>query len=213
MPHPFYRPKILVTGVLAAASVCGTILPFSALAQRTAQGTDAANQQSPNVIPESAAVIYQAKIRSIDPANRHVTLVGSSGQLVVLAAGPNVRLEMLKAGDTVNAKYYRSVAFLLTQPGMPVPENQITDVVAQNAQLPGGFGVQKTRISGLVVGVDMAAHSLDLVDPSGGGVHTIDVTDPARQMSMSELKVGDTVTAVVSQALAVSIEPAPKSWW
>jgi ribosomal protein L14 len=58
----------------------------------------------------------------------------------------------------------------------------------------------------------MTAHSLDVVDPSGGGVYTINVVDPARQMAMSTLKVGDTITAVVSQALAVSIEPAPKSW-
>jgi hypothetical protein len=35
---------------------------------------------------------------------------------------------------------------------------------------------------------------------------------PARQMAMSALKVGGTITVVVGQALAVSIEPAPESW-
>jgi hypothetical protein len=39
------------------------------------------------------------------------------------------------------------------------------------------------------------------------------VTDPARIAMLSQLKVGDTITAVVSQALAVSIDPAPKSWF
>ena len=58
----------------------------------------------------------------------------------------------------------------------------------------------------------MAAHSIDLVNPSGGGVVTIDVTDPKRIAMLSDLKVGDTITAVVSQALAVSIEPS-KSWF
>jgi hypothetical protein len=52
-----------------------------------------------------------------------------------------------------------------------------------------------------------------MVNPSGGGVYTIHVTDPARQALLGQLKVGDTVTAVVSQALAVSIEPARKSWF
>jgi hypothetical protein len=212
MRHSFGSPKALVTGVLAVVGVFGAALPQPALAQGTAQSTGTANPGSSHVIPESAAVVFQAKIRSIDPGTQHVTLVGSSGQVVVLAAGPNVRLEMLRPGDTVNAKYYRSVAFLLTRPGTPAPENQVTDVVAQSAHVPGGFGVRKTRVSGLVVGVDMAAHSLDVVDPSGGGIYAINVTDPARQMSMSELKVGDTVTAVISEALAVSIEPAPKSW-
>jgi hypothetical protein len=192
-----------MTGILVAAGTYGTALPVPALAQ---------GSQFSNAIPESAAITLQAKIRSIDPANRHVTLVGGSGQVVVLTAGPSVRLEMLKSGDTVNVKYYRSVVFLLVPPGAPVQENQISDLVVQNAQAPGGYGIQRIRVSGLVVGMDMAAHSIDVVNPAGGGVYTIDVTDPARQMAMSALKVGDTITAVVSQALAVSIEPAPQSW-
>jgi hypothetical protein len=203
MLHPFIRSKALMTGILVAAGTYGTALPVPALAQ---------GSQFSNAIPESAAITLQAKIRSIDPANRHVTLVGGSGQVVVLTAGPSVRLEMLKSGDTVNVKYYRSVVFLLVPPGAPVQENQISDLVVQNAQAPGGYGIQRIRVSGLVVGMDMAAHSIDVVNPAGGGVYTIDVTDPARQMAMSALKVGDTITAVVSQALAVSIEPAPKSW-
>jgi hypothetical protein len=212
MHYPLNRPKVFLTGALAVAGVFFAGLPPPVLAQGTVQGTQATSPQLSNVTPESAAVTFQAKIRSIDLATRRVTLVGASGQLALLTAGPNVRPEMLKSGDTVNAKYYRSVAFLLTQPGAPIPEDQITDLVAQNVQTPGGFGVRQIRISGLVVSVDMAAHSLDVVDPSGGGVYTINVTDPARQMVMSALKVGDTITAVVSQSLAVSIEPAPKSW-
>jgi Cu/Ag efflux protein CusF len=212
MHYPLNRPKILLTGALAVVGVFFAALPPPVLAQGAVQGTQTPNPQLSNIIPESAAVTFQAKIRSIDLVTRRVTLVGGSGQLVTLIAGPNVRLEMLKSGDTVNAKYYHSVAFLLTQPGTPVPEDQITALVAQNVQTPGGFGVLQTRISGLVVSIDMTAHSLDVVDPSGGGVYTINVVDPARQMAMSTLKVGDTITAVVSQALAVSIEPAPKSW-
>jgi hypothetical protein len=61
--------------------------------------------------------------------------------------------------------------------------------------------------------VDLAAHSIDIVNPSGGGIYTIDVTDPSRQALLGNLKVGDTITAVVSQALAVSITPAPESWF
>ena len=58
----------------------------------------------------------------------------------------------------------------------------------------------------------MAAHRLDLVNPSGGGVFTIDVTDPSRIAMLGSLKVGDTITAVVSQAVAGSVEPAPRRW-
>ncbi len=73
--------------------------------------------------------------------------------------------------------------------------------------------MRQTRVGGLVVGLNQAAHSIDIVDPSGGGVYTINVTDRSRQALMSNLKVGDTITAVVSQAVAVSITPAPTSWF
>ena len=64
-----------------------------------------------------------------------------------------------------------------------------------------------------MVGIDLPAHSIDTVDPSGGAVRTIVVTDPARIALLSELKLGDTITTVVSQAIAVSIQPASTSWF
>ena len=164
-----------------------------------------------NVIPQSAAVTLHAKIRAINPEAREVTLAGRSGTSVTVQAGPAVRLDMLRVGDTVNAQYYRSVAFMLSAPGVPAPEDQMEQAIAQSAQAPGGVGVRETKISGLVVGVDLAAHSVDAVNPSGGGIYTIDVTDPSRQALLETLKVGDTITAVVSQALAVSVTPAPRS--
>ncbi len=97
--------------------------------------------------------------------------------------------------------------------GVPVSNDKMVELLAQPVTAPGGVGVRLTKISGTVVGIDMSAHSLDVVNPSGGGVYTIDVTDPSRIPLLQSLKVGDTVTAVVSQALAVSITPAPKSWF
>jgi Cu/Ag efflux protein CusF len=166
-----------------------------------------------NVIPQSAAVTLHAKIRAINPETREITLAGRSGTSVTVQAGAAVRLDMLRVGDTVNAQYYRSVAFMLSAPGLPTPEDQMEQAVLQSAQAPGGIGVRETKITGLVVGVDLAAHSIDIVNPSGGGIYTINVTDPSRQALLETLKVGDTITAVVSQALAVSITPAPESWF
>ncbi len=196
--------------VLAVAGAVSVGPPLTAAAQ--------GNATPQNVVPESELAVIQAKITAIDPNTRLLTLRGRSGHMVTLTAGPAVRLEMLKVGDTVNARYYRSVSFLVRPPsggsGLPAPsDDQISQVVAQNAQAPGGIGVRLTKVSGTVVGVDMAAHSVDLVDPSGGEVYTIDVADPARIALLSALKVGDRITAVISQALAVSIEPARKSFF
>jgi len=93
-----------VTVIVAAASALWMAPVQPAAAQR--------NPVLTNVIPESEAVTLQAKISAIDPATRAVNLVGANGSSVTVTAGPLVRLELLKVGDTVNAKYYRSVAFV-----------------------------------------------------------------------------------------------------
>jgi len=205
--HASHRRALVATAIMGSA-----VLPILGTRSALAQGT---NPTLSNVIPEAAAMTIHAKIKSLDPNTRMITLVSPTGQAVSVKAGEAVRLEMLKVGDTVNAKYYRSVAFLISQPGIAAPEDQMKLAVARPVQAPGGVAIRQTSLSGTVVGINLAGNSVDVVDPSGGGVYTMHVTDPARAAALSSLKVGDTVTAVVSEALAVSIEPAPKglfSW-
>ena len=123
--------------------------------------------------------------------------------------GHLVDLSRLKVGDIVNAKYYRSVAFLLSTPGETAPEDAVAQVaIARKVEVPGGDVLQVVRISATVVGIDLADHSVDVVDPSGGAVRTIIVTDPDRIALLPKLNIGDTVTAVVSQLLAVEVTSA-----
>jgi hypothetical protein len=204
-----YRIKLRAVAAVLLLACAFPALPNNAAAQ--------ANPTLNNIIPESAAVIVHAKITAIDPGTRAVTLVGASGNAVTVTAGSQVRLEMLKVGDRVNVKYYRSVGFVVNPPaggnGVPVSNDQMRQITAQPAQAPGGIGVSLTQVSGTVVGIDLNAHSVDLVNPSGGGIYTIDVTDPARITMLAPLKLGDTITAVISQAFAVSIEPASRNWF
>jgi hypothetical protein len=205
---------------LPSAAVAATLVACTVLALPIALPSDASAQGNPtltNLIPSSESATIHARITAIDPSARAVTLMGASGEKVTLAAGPAVRLENLKVDDRVNAQYYRSVAFMVAPPtggnGTPVSNDQVAQLIAQPAQAPGGIGVQLIKISGTVVGIDLAAHRIDVVNPSGGGIYTLDVTDPARVAMLGSLKVGDTVTAVISQAVAVSIEPAPTRWF
>jgi Cu/Ag efflux protein CusF len=199
-------PSIAAAAVLVVAP---SVLSAALSARAAAQGN---NPSASNVIPEAVETTIHAKIQKIDPQTRQVTLAGPSGRSVTVTAGPVVRLDMLKVGDTVNAKYYRSVAFMVS-PRMDAPPDAVVQVTDQPVQAPGGVGVRLTRVSGLVVGIDLAANSVEMVDPTGGGVHTVHVTDTARAAMLVTLKVGDTVTAVISEALAVSIEPAPQGWF
>ncbi len=197
--------------VVVASGILGGACALSLAASVSASAGD--NPTVSNVIPPAVSVTMHARIDAIDRDTREIRLTGRSGMPITVVAGPGIRLDMLKVGDTVNATFYRSVAFIISQPGITVPEDQMNVALARPATAPGGVAVKVTRVSGLVVGIDLAAHSVDLVPPGGGGVYTFEVTDPARQASLPALKVGDTITAAVSQTLAVSVEPAPRSWF
>jgi hypothetical protein len=179
----FYTGGAALFVICAASSLPALMAPHLAVAQ--------SNPAFANVVPESESVTIHAKIAAIDPNTRAVTLTGASGHKVTLTAGPAVRLDMLKAGDTVNAQYYRSVAFMVKPPqggsGTPASDDELAQVIAQPVQAPGGIGVRLTKISGTVVGIDIAAHSFEVVDPSGGGIYTVSVTDPSRAAMLSSL--------------------------
>lgn len=202
----------------AVLMIAGTLflMPLIACPSAHAQtGKEGTTLQ--NVIPQSEAVTLQAKITAIDPSTRAVTLKGASGHSVTVIAGPLVRLDLLQVGQSVNAKYYRSVAFFVSPPrggtGVPISDDQFRQVIMQPAQAPGGVALRMVKISGTVVGIDLSSNSISVVNPAGGQVYTIDVTDPSRIAMLPSLKVGDTIHAVVSETLAVSITPAPKGWF
>ena len=212
MNYPKFTSKAAAAVLMAGAIYA---LPSAASAQPMAGAPQASTIQ--NAIPQSEEVTLQAKIKHINTATREIVLENANGEKVSVTAGPLVRLNLLKVGDTVNAQYYRSVAFLVSGPtggnGTPVSNDQISAAVARPASAPGGVVIAVTKISGTVVGIDLASNTINVVNPTGGRVYTLDVTDPNRQAMLSTLNVGDTVTAVISQSLAVSVTPATKRWW
>jgi hypothetical protein len=121
-----------------------------------------------------------------------------------------VALHKVKVDDSVIAKYYASVVLVLSSPGTKIPDDQVTAAVARapKGQVPAGALGSKVVVTGSVVGVDLADHTISLVDPSGGMVRTFNVTDRRRQAALNRIKVGDTLTAIGTEALAVALDPA-----
>jgi hypothetical protein len=200
----FHRLAIAAAAAFAVVAFAGPAI---------AQGMAPQTSKMTSPVPLPAAVTIQAKITALNPQTRNVTLTAVSGNSVTVTAGHLVDLSRLKVGDTVNAKYYRSVEFTISAPGASVAEDRMVAAAARKVTAPGGDALIMTRISATVVGIDLPAHSIDVVSPGGGGVRTIAVTDPSRIAMLSKLNVGDTVSAVVSESLAVTIDPAPKSWF
>lgn len=198
--HSSLRNTCLALAGCLALGVAGLATPIPAWGQASGMGG----------IGSSQTITVRAKVQAVDLAAREVTLAGPEGNVFTVHAGDAVRnLDRVKVGDTVVATYYASIVLVLSAPGTQVPDNQVNAAVARAAkgQMPAGALGTKLVVTGTVVGVDLVNHTISLVNPSGGKVQTFSVTDPRRQAALKRVKVGDSLTAVGTEAFAVALEP------
>jgi hypothetical protein len=162
-------------------------------------------------IGESETISVRATVKAIDQKSRLVTLVGPQGNTLLLKVGDEVRnLAQVKPGSKVIVRYRASIAYVLAPPGTKLPDDSLTAAGARAApgQMPAGAVGAKLVVTATVVGVDPIAHTLQLISPSGGLIRSVNVVTPEGQQSMKMIKVGDTITAVISEAVAIAVEPA-----
>jgi hypothetical protein len=162
---------------------------------------------------ETETVTIRATVKAVDMKTRTVTLVGPQGETKTMKVGPQVQnLAQVKPGDTVVARFYDSVAYVLSPPGTKVPEDTLAAAAARAApgEMPAGGVATRLTVTGLVVGVNPAAHTISLVDPppAGGEVRTLTVKNPEYQKMLPQIKVGDTITAYITEAVVAAVEPA-----
>jgi hypothetical protein len=194
--HKPLLPAIMLAAALAVGAVPGH-----------AQTTDA---NAMGGVGSSQTVTARAKIRAINQQTREVTLVGPEGNVFTVHAGDQVKnLAQVKKGDTVVVHFTRSTVLVLSAPGQPIPPNTMTmsGGTAAPGQMPAAQASNRLVLTGTVVGVDLEAHTLSLVNPKGGRVITVAVTDPQRQQQMSRVNVGDSLTVVYTEGVAISVEP------
>jgi hypothetical protein len=198
--HASLRNTYLAVAGCLALGIVGLTAPVPAWGQASGMGG----------IGSSQTITERTKVQAIDVNTREVTLVGPEGNVFTVHAGDAVRnLDKVKEGDTVVTTYYASTVLVLSAPGTQVPDNQANAALARAAkgQMPAGAVGTKMVVTGTVVGVDLVTHTISLVNPSGGMVHTFDVTDPQRQAALRRVKVGDSLTAIGTEAFAVALEP------
>jgi hypothetical protein len=151
------------------------------------------------------AIVVRADVVGIDRADRTVTLVGPRGNVVSVEAGEDVRnFDQIKVGDQLKVTYYESVALYLGVPGSQ-PEVDAAAVVGRAAkgEKPAGMAVGAIDLSAVVKGIDKKQREVTLKMPNGNVVtHKV---DPAVK-AFGTLKVGDTVHARVTRALAIAVE-------
>jgi hypothetical protein len=146
---------------------------------------------------------------SFDPATRDLVVKTEAGETETIRVPEAARnAQNLKAGDRIKATYRLEAAFRISPHGAGTVENSQTMEAtrAEHGALPGGRISNRMIVTGAVVGVDQAAHTVRLVNPQGGEVHTIYVPSAEGRAVLAKLKPGDKITAEISESLLISTE-------
>jgi len=178
-----------------------------------AQKPDATGATVTTTTPGKGTITNMAKItasvEAIDAAARTVTLKGPRGKVVTLAVGPEVKnFAQVKVGDLVVVRYAEALTLELKKDGKELRQRSEREgsETAQPGERPAGAAGRQITVIADVTAVDRKKQVVTLRGPK----QTVELKlrDP-KQIKL--VKVGDQVEAIYQEAMAVSVEPAPKA--
>ena len=151
----------------------------------------------------------KATVVNIKKKEREVTLRDDQGQEMAVVLGPEVRnFNQIKKGDIVEVEYHRAAATMLEKASETNVAGQATTIErAPAGAKPGAVATHTSSIVATVLDIDQKNRRITLQGPRGGVV-TVDV--PASMTAFDSLKKGDKVSAVYSEAVAISVKTPPK---
>ena len=194
--------NVLLLAVAALAA------PFAAQAQNQPQAVVMV-EKAPGVGAASEAVQLQGKIKFVDKKRRSVVIVGPNGNEILMNLSDEVRnFDQIKVGDLVTLTMMQAIALELRK----VANNGVRErvdsenaVVAKPGEKPGVMVEKSVRVVANVVAVNSKAQTVTLRGPK----RTVElaVKDPAM---LQNVKVGDQVEGVFTEAVALTVTAAPK---
>src|SRR5215470_1769269 len=158
----------------------------------------------PGKVMETRTVTLTADVVGIDPTYRIVTLRGSRGNIVEVVAGDQVKnFDKIQIGDKVVAKYTLGISAEVTKAAGP---RERVEQSTANRDASGGAKAHTVTILADVIATDPAKRTMTLRGPKN--TVTVNVDNP---MHFNVVKKGDRVLITYTEAIAVSLEPAPKA--
>ena len=189
---------------LMVAMLAGSIAATGAIA-------GAAYAQGQPIVGISTVVTYSidATISAIDPVKRTVTFTGPAGRSLTSNVGPGVKMDTSKVGGRVSVAYEEKLTFVLSGPNTATPRDRNVGVAVGAAGPRGEAGVAANQqiANWWVVSTDVAAGTVSLVNPNGGQIRTYSVATPEGRAQLPRVKPGDSLTAINTAVLVVSIVP------
>jgi hypothetical protein len=193
----------LALGLIVAA------MAATAVAQKPDATGGAVITSEPGRATVARSVQISAQVVSLDKATRTLTLKGPKGNVVDLVAGDEVKnFDQIKLGDFVVARYAEALTLELRKTkgaagGVAVREGAAR---AKPGERPAVAGAREVTAIADVIGVDPKKSTITLKGPRGNVV-VLNVQNPDQ---FKVVKKGDQVEVTYTEALALSVEPAPK---
>jgi Cu/Ag efflux protein CusF len=193
--------------ILLATLASSAALPVAAQKPDVTGGTVVASEAGRAAAVR--AVQISAQVVEIDQGSRTITLKGPKGNIVDVVAGDEVKnFAQIKVGDFVMVRLMQSLTLELqkTKSGAGGISERQAAVTAKPGERPAAAAGREVTAIAKVTGVDKKAKTITLKGPRGNVV-MLDVQNPDH---FKVVKVGDEVEVVYTEAVAISVEPAPK---
>jgi hypothetical protein len=197
------RKSIFATALVAAA------FATTALAQQPGATGGTVVSSEPGKAEIVSAAKISAQVVGIDKATRTVTLKGPKGKVVDIVAGDEVKnFDQIKLGDHVVARYMESLTLELKKTKAGSGDVVVSEGAMRAApgERPAVAGAREVTALAEVTAVDPKKSTITLKGPRGNSM-TLPVHNPDQ---FKVVKKGDHVEVTYTEALALSVEPAPK---
>lgn len=170
--------------------------------------TAAAQDKGAVVVGQTEAVVTVVKL---DRKARSVTFQGPRGNQVTMIVPQEAQnLDQVRVGSLFKVKYVEAVAVGLQRGGQPSVGVDQTVRLAPKGGNPGGVVVNTARIRATVVAIDYADREVAVKGPQGN-IRSFRVAEEVQ--GFGDVRVGDSINVVYSEALALDMvpEPGPKA--
>ena len=192
-----------------AVTLIATALAATAFAQQPGAAGGAVVASEPGKAAVVRAVELSAQVVGIDRATRTLTLKGPKGEVADIVAGDEVRnFEQIRLGDLVVARYAQALTLELRKTKVAAGDVAMREEAAKAkpGERPAVAGARQVTVLANVIAVDPQKSTITLKGPRGNEV-TLNVQNPDQ---FKVVKKGDQVEVTYTEALALSVEPAPK---
>jgi Cu/Ag efflux protein CusF len=197
---------IALAGYALAISACSASKPVPPPPPPTVSETSSHSEGAG--IREQVTTVTAA-VQKIDQKTRMITLKGPDGKVSEFKVSDDVKnLAQVHRGDWVTMSFYQAIAYQVmkkgsAKPGVATAADAATAPLGQKPGLVGGAAV---TVTATIMSVDKTTNVVRIKGPKGH-MASVQVQDPSR---LEGIKAGDLVEITYTEALAISVDKAPK---